>query len=352
MDASRRARIPVYLLTGFLGSGKTTLLGAWLGQPALRDAAVIVNELGEVGLDGALLGVADQSLVSGACVCCTGLPGLEQALEDLFWARLERRMPAFPAVAIETTGLADPGPVIEAFQQHPLLRERYALRAVIAVAGAAGGATVIDRHPEAQAQIRAAHMVVVTKTREATAGQLRDLGARLAALNPQAPVLVSNFADLALDTALQALSRSAAGAPAEGQAADRSAPSPAATPAPCADAVAHHHGHAGHEPPHGHHHTAQACFLPLPHPVARDWLLIRLHALADALADDLLRLKGVVGLDDGRHGLVQFSPDERRFDLRATSPPPAGQPLGLTVIAEHAGADRIGKAFFGSKPSA
>ena len=102
-------RIPVYLLTGYLGSGKTSLLKAWLGQDAFKDAALVINELGEVGLDNQLLRGATESaaLVASACVCCTGLPGLAEALEDLFWARLERRMPRFPNLVIETTGLAE-----------------------------------------------------------------------------------------------------------------------------------------------------------------------------------------------------------------------------------------------------
>ena len=113
-------RIPVYLLTGYLGSGKTSLLKAWLGQDAFKDAALVINELGEVGLDNQLLSGATESaaLVASACVCCTGLPGLAEALEDLFWARLERRMPRFPNLVIETTGLAEPGPVAEALMPY------------------------------------------------------------------------------------------------------------------------------------------------------------------------------------------------------------------------------------------
>lgn len=355
-----RARIPVYLLTGFLGSGKTTLLAAWLAQPALEGAAVIVNELGEVGLDGTLLGVTDQAaLVSGACVCCTGLPGLEQALEDLFWARLQRRM-AFPAVAVETTGLADPAPVVRAFRDHPLLRERYRLEAVIAVAGAPAGAALIDRHPEAGAQVLAAQALVMTKTREATDTDRQALHARFAALNPHAPVLVSNHADLPLDAVLQATGRGN-----DAQVGDTSSPDLAepAWPDETKHVETHPHDHpqaAGgaddhdhlcdeHGNAHDHHHAAQASFVPLPQPVARDWLLIRLHTLAGALADDLLRVKGIVALDDGRRCVVQFAPGDRRFDVRPLdeAPGPAASQPGLTVIALHADAERVSAAFLG-----
>ena len=120
-------KIPIFLLTGFLGSGKTTLLKAWLQDPALKDAALIINELGEIGLDQALLTSASEasSLLSNACVCCTGLQGLSQALEDLFWARLQRRVHKFPQLIIETTGLAMPGPILETLSESPLLMERY-----------------------------------------------------------------------------------------------------------------------------------------------------------------------------------------------------------------------------------
>ncbi|MBN9474973.1 MAG: hypothetical protein ABS43_09480 [Bordetella sp. SCN 67-23] len=329
--------IPVHLLTGFLGSGKTTLLSAWLEQPGLRGAAVIVNELGEVGLDGALLGVTEQaSLVSGSCVCCIGLPGLEQALEDLFWARLQRRMPAFPCVAIETTGMADPAPILQAFHDHPLLRERYRLQAVVTVAGAPAGTALLDRHPEAQAQVRAAQALIMTKTREAGDASTRALAARLAALKPGVPVLSSNHADLTWEAVTRALAPY--GTPSLPVAASVHMDQ-AASPPPSQDhGHVHHHDHDRH----AHHHAEQAHFLPLPHPIARDALLIRLHALADALGQDMLRLKGVVALADGQRCLVQFAPDERRFDVRPLSAADIPQQrTGLTIIATHADPGRM-----------
>ncbi|NBZ98847.1 MAG: hypothetical protein EBS88_04810 [Betaproteobacteria bacterium] len=151
-------RIPVYLLTGYLGSGKTSLLKAWLGQDAFKDAALVINELGEVGLDNQLLRGATESaaLVASACVCCTGLPGLAEALEDLFWARLERRMPRFPNLVIETTGLAEPGPVAEALRSSDLLKERYRLAGVITCLSASTADAVLQQHAEARAQLAGA----------------------------------------------------------------------------------------------------------------------------------------------------------------------------------------------------
>lgn len=330
------SRIPVYLLTGFLGSGKTTLLSAWLKQAALRDAVVIVNELGEVGLDGALLGVTDNStLMSGSCVCCTGLPGLEQALEDLFWARLQRSMPAFPAVAIETTGMADPGPIVQAFQAHSLLRERYVLQTVITVAGASAGARLIDRHEEARAQVRAADVLVMTKTDLASKEQVEALSSRLAVLAPHQPVLVSNQADLPLEAVLRAMGERVNEVPA----------APADSAHASTEGHDHEHGHDHRH--HDHHHAAEAHFLPLPEAVERNWLLVRLHALAGALSDDLLRLKGRVTLAGGERCVIQFAPDDARFDLRPNALDSESGPDGLTVIALHTDLERLNAVFFG-----
>ena len=192
------ARIPVYLVTGFLGSGKTTLLCRWLRNAALKDAAVIVNEIGEVGYDDQIIAAASDtpSLIANACVCCTGLPGLEEALESLFWARLQRRMPAFPSVVIETTGLADPGPVIAAFEQVTLLRERYRLAGVITTLSATAADTVLTRHAEARSQIAHAQALVITKTDLATTADVDALSARLHRLNAAAAQMRSAAGDL------------------------------------------------------------------------------------------------------------------------------------------------------------
>ncbi|VCU68312.1 putative GTP-binding protein YjiA [Pigmentiphaga humi] len=341
MTTPPRTRIPVFLLTGFLGSGKTTLLSSWLTQPALRGAAVIVNELGEVGLDGSLLGVASESaLLAGNCVCCTGLPGLEQALEDLFWARLQRQVPAFHAVAIETTGLADPRPVIQAFEDHPLLRERYRLRAVLTVAGAPAGAGIIDRHSEARAQVQAAQALIVTKTDAAAPDRTQALEARLAGLNAAAPILMSHRADLPLDAVLAAIDAQHAGTAQETSA--------GCDPAACSEA---HRHDCDHDHSHGHgRHAAQAHFVPLPQPVSRDWLEERVSALSRTLGEDLLRLKGVVTLADGARCVVQYAPDSEGFELIPADAAAAGQPAGLTVIAQHADARRATAALLGPDP--
>ena len=141
------SRIPVYLLTGYLGSGKTTLLAIWLQAKELAQSALIINEVGEVGLDQhALRGMVESAaLVANACICCTGLPGLEEALTELFWSRLHRKIEPFAAVIIETTGLADPLPIVQACGRDALLRERYRLAGVVTTLSATSGLQVLAR---------------------------------------------------------------------------------------------------------------------------------------------------------------------------------------------------------------
>lgn len=174
-------RIPVYLLTGYLGSGKTSLLKSWLAQAEFKEAALVINELGEVGLDNQLLSGATESaaLVANACVCCTGLPGLAEALEDLFWARLERRMHRFPNLVIETTGLAEPGPVAEALRSSDLLKERYRLAGVITCLSASTADAVLKQHAEARAQLAGADVLIITKTDLVTPENLSALTLRV-----------------------------------------------------------------------------------------------------------------------------------------------------------------------------
>ena len=172
--------IPVWLVTGYLGSGKTTLLAQWLSDPELANAAVIINELGEAGFDDAVLarslssagagtGAAASALLAGRCVCCSGLDDLQQTLAQLWWARLWRERPWFDSVVIETTGVADPGPILQAFAEHDLLRQRYRLQAVITTAAASMGPAALAGHAAALQQLALADVLVMTKTDVATA---------------------------------------------------------------------------------------------------------------------------------------------------------------------------------------
>ena len=185
-------RTPVTVLTGFLGSGKTTLLNVWLRLPALADAAVIVNEFGDVGIDHSLIASSNDNTIelSTGCLCCTVRGDLVETLRELTEKRARSEIRAFSRVLIETTGLADPVPVIQALITFPVARV-YRLSRVMTVVDAVQGLSTVERHPEALKQIAVADEILVSKT-DLVTPQLDALTARLHEINPGAGQHFSN----------------------------------------------------------------------------------------------------------------------------------------------------------------
>ncbi len=288
---------PVTILTGFLGSGKTTLLNRALRDPAMAHTAVVINEFGEVGLDQALAARSDDTIMvlENGCLCCTVFGDLVTTLNRLYHAREAGEIPRFDHVMIETSGLADPAPVIQAFLSDPTLAGLYRVGAVIAVVDAVNGPDTLDNHIESVRQVALADCILLTKldlVEPEKAGTAEAaLSARLRRLNPAAQIM--RIDDPALD--IGALLRRPALDPAD----------PAADARAWLNATAYErhdeHDHAGHDhADHADHHhglhdrdIASFCFI-REQPISREALRFLLDALQQNLGPSLLRVKGII----------------------------------------------------------
>lgn len=181
--------LPVTLLTGFLGSGKTTLLNTLVRR--LPRTAIIMNEFGEVGLDHQLLEKTEgpMALLSGGCVCCTVVGSLSPTLKNLWMARSKGDIPAFERVVIETTGIADPAPILDALLNDPWVRARFRLDGVVTTVDAVLGEQQLDSYFEAVRQVSVADRLLLTKTDLAPKDKVDALHARLRDLNPAASII-------------------------------------------------------------------------------------------------------------------------------------------------------------------
>jgi G3E family GTPase len=296
---------PLTVITGFLGAGKTTLLNALLKDPALADTLVIINEFGEIGLDHLLIEKLDSDMIllSSGCLCCTIRGDLISTLEDLLRRRDNDRIAPFKRVIIETTGLADPAPILQTIMYHPYLMLRFRLEGVITLVDALNGDATLDAHEEAVKQAAVADRLVLTKTdlvTEANKPALAAFRARLAELNPGAVILdaASGEASAArlLDTGLYDI---------DGKVPDVHR----WLNAEAFDDTTHHHAHEHHG--HQHHdvnrHDARikAFCLRFAPPVEIAALDLFLELMRNAYGANLLRVKGIVALvDDPMRPLV------------------------------------------------
>jgi G3E family GTPase len=184
--------LPVTAVTGFLGAGKTTLIRAFLNRPEGANTAVVVNEYGEIGIDQALLRSSSDTvtLLGNGCLCCNLRSDLQETLRTLFADRARGAVPSFERVVIETSGLADPGPVLQTFATDRGLGREFHLQALVTVIDSVNGARNLDELAEARQQTALADRIVVTKTDIAMEGALGALRERIAGLTA-APIVTA-----------------------------------------------------------------------------------------------------------------------------------------------------------------
>jgi G3E family GTPase len=264
--------IPVAVLTGFLGSGKTTLLARLLRHPEFARTAVIINEFGEVGLDHDLVETSEESFVTleTGCLCCAVRGDLVLTLEDILRRRDAGEVAPFERVVIETSGLADPAPILHALMTDAGLAERLSIAGVVATVDAVNGLATLARQPESLKQVAVADRLLLTKTDLVGGGEAEALAGRLAALNPAAKVLTASFGEVAPERLFDAGGDALRGV------------SPENRP--------HVHEHAGHA-------ADITCFAVLREaPIRAVTLTLLLEVLAEHCGADLLRLKGIVNI--------------------------------------------------------
>lgn len=183
-------RIPISVLTGFLGSGKTTLLSRLLRDPAMQDTAVVINEFGDVGLDHVLVESSNDDVIvmDSGCLCCTIRGDLIDTLRNLFRRRVTGEVPEFARLVIETTGLADPAPILHTLMTDPLLAARYRLDGVITTVDGVHGLSQMDAQFEPIKQAAVADRLLITKRDLIDDSETKTLSDRLRAINPAAPI--------------------------------------------------------------------------------------------------------------------------------------------------------------------
>ena len=183
-----RDRIPVSIITGFLGAGKSTLLNRLLKDPEMSDAAIIINEFGDVSIDHMLVESAGEGIIELAegCLCCTVRGELVDTLAELMDGIQTGKLKPVKRVVIETTGLADPAPVMQSVMGNPVIAQNFVLNGMITVVDAVNGLSTLDNHQEAVKQAAVADRLVMTKRALADAAMISALTARLHALNPRA----------------------------------------------------------------------------------------------------------------------------------------------------------------------
>jgi G3E family GTPase len=328
-------RIPVSIITGFLGAGKSTLLNQLLKDPAMQDAAIIINEFGDVSIDHLLVERSGDGIIELAegCLCCTVRGELVDTLAELMDGIQTGKLKKVNRVVIETTGLADPAPVMQSIIGNPVIAQNFSLNGVITVIDAVNGLATLDNHPEAEKQVAVADRLVLTKQALAEASQVSELTARLNTLNPRATV---ENGDKENWSAVSLLENGLY------DAADKIGD----VSRWLGEEAAHDHGHHDHDHHHGHHHhhdvnrhNASIRSFSIVHdaPIQPMALEMFVDLLRSAHGEKLLRMKAIVQLSDRPdrplvlHGVQSiFHPPQRL----AAWPDPTDQRTRMVLITK------------------
>lgn len=309
-------RIPISLLTGFLGSGKTTLLAKLVKRPEMANTALVINEFGEVGIDHMLVEKSDENMVvmDSGCLCCTVRSDLSDTLRELLKRRYFKEVPEFDRVMIETTGLADPAPILHTLMTDPVIAARYRLDSVITTVDAETGSLTLDKQPESVKQAAVADRLILTKTDIAAPEKVAALEARIAAINPAAePIRVvqgeidpEKLFGAGLWDPSKKIPDVAAWLRAEAYAEedehhhhhDHGH-----------DHHDHHHDHGHHDHHHGHGHAhdvnrhddrIRSFCIRVEEPMDWDRFVDFMEALISTHGDNLLRVKGILNIEDAK----------------------------------------------------
>lgn len=285
LQAERRS-ITVNILTGFLGSGKTSLLKRLLGQPDLSDVAVIINEFGEVGIDHLLVEEIDDEVVllKSGCICCTIRIDLKDAILSLLERRERNQIPRFSRLIIETTGLADPAPIIATLVADPILRHQVQVGNIVTVVDAVNGVENIDKYPESMRQTAVADRLIVSKVDLVDAGATEALKSKLSNINPTADIVLM---DECITPSPSLFSSDI-----------HSLESRAGEVSRWLTSEIHHPHHHGHHHDVNRHGDIRAFVLTAPVPL--DWarFALWLSMLLNRHGKDILRLKGLLSIEN------------------------------------------------------
>jgi len=307
-----KGRIPVTLVTGFLGSGKTTLINTALRSPELARTVVVVNEFGEVGLDHKLFARSSDTVVvlENGCLCCTVRSDLVGTLNSLYHARQAGEIPSFDNVVIETSGLAEPGPVLQAFLSEPTLDGLYRIASVVTLVDAVNWRNTSVEHEESVRQVALADQLRITKldllTQEQYEGEASVIRGDLRRINPAAEIDTIAWSSSAVAALLASRGFDAA--------------NPVSDPRNWLKVEAHQEAAAGHQQcnhdhnPHGHDHAKHLAerdienfVLTRDNPLSREELQFLLDGITQNLGTGLLRVKGLVNIaeEPGRPAVIQ-----------------------------------------------